>query len=167
MFFLPLAIPLSASLTGRSLDFFPPQYVLPGIIAFSFGLLTAILALINRPKLALLTIVVLTASTVEIADFKVLPKLESQISARPLARELLKINPLGDEIATHNIPRAWRYGLDFYLNRDLPEWTPASKGPRWVAGNIAAEPEFTDHYRIQLDEIAEANKFRVCLYWKK
>jgi hypothetical protein len=111
--------------------------------------------------------VVLIATTLDIANFTALPKLDSQISARPLARELLKLNPAGDDIATYDLPRAWHYGLNFYLNRDLPEWMPASKGPRWVAGNIAADPEFAARYRVQLDELAEANKFRVCLYEKK
>jgi hypothetical protein len=167
IFFLPLAVPLSLQMAGHSMDVFPHEYFLPGVVIFGFGLLTVIFTLKKRPKEAFVFIVLLIACSVEIANFKILPGLDAAISSRPLARELLKVNPAGDDVGTYDIPRAWRYGLDFYLNRDLQEWTPASKGPKWVAGNISAEPEFESRYRVQLDEIAEANKFRICLYQKK
>jgi 4-amino-4-deoxy-L-arabinose transferase-like glycosyltransferase len=165
--FLPLAVPLFLQIAGRGMDVFPREYFLLGVVVFVLGLLTVIFTLKKRPREAFVFIVVLIACSVEIANFKVLPDLDATISSRPLARELLKVNPAGDDVGTYDIPRAWRYGLDFYLNRDLPEWTPASNSTNWVAGNIAVEPEFENRYRVQLDEIAEANKFRVCLYQKK
>jgi hypothetical protein len=93
--------------------------------------------------------------------------LDSQISARPLARKILEANPSGEDVATYDIPRAWHYGLNFYLNRDLPEWTTDSKASEWVAGNIATDPQFQLRYDVQLDETARANRFQVCLYRKK
>jgi hypothetical protein len=145
-------------------DIFRPEYMLATVVAFGGGVLTAIFAVTKCPRAALLAIVLLITADVEIANFKILPRLDSQISSRPLARELLKASPSGEDVGVYDIPRAWRYGLNFYLHRDLPEWTPGSAEPAWVAGNISSDTQFQLRYRIMLDELAEANKFRVCLY---
>ena len=167
VFFLPLAIPLSLEITGGTLDIFRPEYVLAGLVAFGCGLATVLFAMMKRPRAAFVLVVLLITSTVEIANFKILPRLDRQISSRWLASELLNASPSSGDVATYDIPRAWHYGLNFYLQRDLPEWTPGSSEPRWVAGSIASDPGFQLHYDVQLDEIAEANGFRVCLYRRK
>ena len=167
LFFFPLAIPLAIEMTGGSLDMFRPEYVLPGLVAFGCGVITVLFALTKRPRAAFLAVVLLITSVVEIANFKILPRLDSQISSRPLARKLLEANPSGEDVATYDIPSAWQYGLNFYLNRDLPEWTPDSRDPQWVAGSIATDPQFQLRYEVQLDEIAQANRFQVCLYRRK
>jgi hypothetical protein len=164
---LPLAIPLSVEMTGGSLDIFRPEYVLAGLVAFSCGVATVMFAITKRPRAAFLLIVLLITSTVEIANFKILPRLDRKFSSRSLASELLNANISSGDVATYDIPRAWHYGLNFYMHRDLPEWTPGSSEPRWVAGSIATDPEFQLHYDVRLDEIAEANGFQVCLYRRK
>jgi 4-amino-4-deoxy-L-arabinose transferase-like glycosyltransferase len=167
IFFFPLAIPLYVEVTGGTLEMFRPEYFLPGLVAFACGVVTVGLALTKRPREAFLALAMLITSTVEIANFKILPRMDSQISSRPLARELLGANPPAEDVATYDIPRAWHYGLNFYLNRDLPEWTPDSRKPQWVAGSIATDPQFQLHYEVQLDETAEANRYQVCLYRRK
>jgi len=165
--FFPLAIPLSVELAGGTLDIIRPEYVLAGLVAFGCGLATVLFAMMKRPRAAVVLVVLLMTSTVEIAYFKILSRLDRQISSRSLASELLNASPSSGDVATYDIPRAWHYGLNFYLQRDLPEWTPGSSAPRWVAGSIASDPGFQLHYDVQLDEIAEANGFRVCLYRRK
>jgi len=165
--FFPLAIPLSVELAGGTLDIFRPEYVLAGLVAFGCGLATVIFGMTKRPRAAFLLIVLLTTSLVEIANFKILPRLDRQISSRSLASKLLNASASSGDVATYDIPRAWHYGLNFYLNRDLPEWTPGSSEPRWVAGSIATDPGFQLRYDVQLDEIAEANGFQVCLYRRR
>jgi 4-amino-4-deoxy-L-arabinose transferase-like glycosyltransferase len=167
IFFFPLAIPLSVALRGNTLEIFRPEYFLPAVVAFGCGFMTVIFALMKRPRMAFLSVVLLITATVEIANFKILPLLDSQVSARALARELLRADPSGADVATYDIPRAWKYGLNFYLNRDLPEWTPDSKDSQWVVGSIATDPRFQARYEIQLNEISEANRFQVCLYRRK
>jgi 4-amino-4-deoxy-L-arabinose transferase-like glycosyltransferase len=167
IFFFPLAIPLYVEMTGGTLEMFRPEYFLPGLVAFGCGVVTVGLALAKRPREAFLALVLLITSTVEVAIIKILPRIDSQISSRPLARELLGANPPAEDVATYDIPRAWHYGLNFYLNRDLPEWTPGSREPQWVAGSIATDPQFQVHYEVQLDEIAEANRYQVCVYRRK
>jgi hypothetical protein len=170
LFFFPLAIPVVVEMTGGTLAMFRPEYVLPALVAFGFGVAAVVLAMTKRPTAAFVSVVFLITMVVEIANFKVLPQLDRQISSRPLAREILAANPSGQDVATYDIPRAWHYGLNFYLNRDLPEWTPESpesKNKQWVAGNIATDPQFQLTYQVQLDEIARANRFQVCVYRKK
>jgi 4-amino-4-deoxy-L-arabinose transferase-like glycosyltransferase len=167
VFFLPLAIPLSVKLTGGVQDIFRPEYVLPGLVAFGCGVVTVVFAMTHRPRAAFVVLALLITSLVGISNFTILPRIDSQISSRPLALELLHVTPYGGDVATYDIPRAWHYGLNFYLHRDLPEWTPNLGEPQWVAGSIATDPEFQLHYQIQLDVTAEANGFRVCLYRRK
>jgi 4-amino-4-deoxy-L-arabinose transferase-like glycosyltransferase len=170
LFFFPLAIPVVVEMTGGTLAMFRPEYVLPALVAFGFGVAAVVLAMTKRPRAAFVSVVLLITTAVEIANFKVLPQLDSQISSRPLAREIMVADPSGEDVATYDIPRAWHYGLDFYLNRDLPEWTPESpdsKDKQWIAGNIAADPQFQLRYEVRLDEIAQANRFQVCMYRKK
>ncbi|HEX2711077.1 MAG TPA: hypothetical protein VHM88_02485, partial [Candidatus Acidoferrales bacterium] len=35
----------------------------------------------------------------------------------------------------------WRYGLNFYLRRALPEWTPQSPRPGWLYTSAAGLAE--------------------------
>ena len=128
--FLALAIPLSIELTGGSLDMFRHEYVPAGLVAFGCGVVVVVLARRKHPRAALLAIVFSITSIVEIANFKILPRVESQFSSRPLARELLRADPSGEDVGVYDIPRAWHYGLNFYLHRDLPEWTPGSREPQ-------------------------------------
>jgi hypothetical protein len=158
--FLPLALPLAGIFPNLS----RPEYLLASGVGVCGAILMVILAMAKRPRAALLVIVLLITSLVEIADIKVLPQLDTQISSRALAQELLRDNPTGENVGVYDIPRAWHYGLNFYLNRDLPEWTPDSGDLRWVAGSISTDFQFQERYQIVLDEIAEANKFQVCLY---
>ena len=164
VFFLPLAIPLYLERAGGMSDVFRPEYFTGALAAFGCGVLTVILALAKRSRAAFLVVVVLITSVVEIVNIRIMTRMDSQISSRALARELLQASPSGDDVGVYDIPREWHYGLNFYLNRDLPEWTPDSKDTKWVAGSVATDPQFQVRYQIQLDEIAEANKFQVRLY---
>ena len=72
------------------------------------------------------------AATVEVANFALLPTLDSQLSARQLAREILKTDPSGGNVSEYHLPRNAKYGMEFYLDRELPEWVPGSGNPEWI-----------------------------------
>lgn len=72
----------------------------------------------------------LTASVVAANAF-VLPVVEGRYSARPYA-QFLRNDPHPDRIFTYQLPRAWNYGLAFYFNRELPEWSPNDPDPAFV-----------------------------------
>jgi 4-amino-4-deoxy-L-arabinose transferase-like glycosyltransferase len=68
---------------------------------------------------------------VEAANLAILPKVESRYSARPYA-EFLRNDARPNRIFTYQLPRAWNYGLAFYFNRELPEWSPSDPDPALV-----------------------------------
>lgn len=148
-----------SKLPGYILPAVPPLFILLGSRASR--LIKPDSAVKNRRWTAFLAAVLLMVFLVEAANFLILPRLDRQISSRSLARELLKANPSGEDVAIHDIPRAWRYGLNFYLRRDLPEWMPGSAEPEWVVSGIVDVPELQLHYKIQFQEVSGKNPVRV------
>jgi 4-amino-4-deoxy-L-arabinose transferase-like glycosyltransferase len=69
--------------------------------------------------------------SVEAANLEVLPLVEGRYSARPYA-EFLRNDAHPDRIFTYQLPRAWNYGLAFYFNRELPEWSSSDPDPAFV-----------------------------------
>jgi len=62
------------------------------------------------------------ALLVEIAGARILPELDPFISARPHA-QLLRNDRRPERIFIFRLNRSWSYGLAFYLDRELPEWS--------------------------------------------
>jgi 4-amino-4-deoxy-L-arabinose transferase-like glycosyltransferase len=161
---LVFASPLAATGIGA----FPyPQHTLTFAVTFVGGALTVGLAFMRRPRAAFLVIVVLITSIVVLANLTVLPQMDAQISARPLAEQLLQANPEDGDIAIYDIPRPWHFGLNFYLGRDLPQWTAGSGDPKWIVGSIFIDQRIGARYKLQLDELCEDNLLRVCSFRRK
>jgi 4-amino-4-deoxy-L-arabinose transferase-like glycosyltransferase len=133
------AIPLAFAIFGGS-HRFPPGYLPAEFVVFLFGIVIVILAFKSRAGEALLFVALFATATVEIANFVLLPGLDNQFSARQLARNILKTDPSGGNVAVYHLPRAWKYGMDFYLNRDLLEWEPGSGEPEWILGGRLLPP---------------------------
>src|ERR1700731_3809948 len=83
---------------------------------------------------ALLISALLVAVLVEIAGARLLPAIDPFISARPHA-QLLQNDRRPDRIFTYRLNRSWSYGLAFYLNRELPEWSPQDPQPALILTN--------------------------------
>jgi 4-amino-4-deoxy-L-arabinose transferase-like glycosyltransferase len=66
-----------------------------------------------------------------VAGFGLLPRLDPFISARWHA-QLLRNDRHPERIFIYYLPRAWDYGLAFYLGRELPEWSPTDPNPALV-----------------------------------
>jgi 4-amino-4-deoxy-L-arabinose transferase-like glycosyltransferase len=126
------AILFAVDLLGRLLRGFPAGYLSAAVIVFLFGIAILLFAMKSRPRQAFLLVAALAISAVEIANSNLLPRLDGRISARQLAASLLKLDPTGRNIATYHLPRSWQYGMNFYMNRELPEWTPGSGEPEWI-----------------------------------
>ncbi len=75
----------------------------------------------NRGFLTVSLIVV--ALLVGIAGVAILPRLDPFVSARWHA-QLLQNDRHPDRVFTYRLPRSWVFGLQFYLRRELPEWSP-------------------------------------------
>ena len=143
-------IPFAIETIERMRDGFAAGYSLTALVVFLFGIAIVLFAMKSRPKVAFLLVVVLVVVAVEIANFAILPKLDERISARQLARSILKTDPGGGNVAIYQIPRSWQYGMNFYLNRDLPEWTPGSGEPDWILAYRALPLGST--YEMKVDE---------------
>lgn len=57
-------------------------------------------------------------------------RMEAQLSARGILRvaPMPGTESLLDHVAVYRLPRGIRYGLNFYLHREIPEWDPAKAG---------------------------------------
>ena len=51
------------------------------------------------------------------------PHLDPLLSPRTVARRVQE-TATTEDLAVYRLHRAWNFGLDYYLNRDLPEWSP-------------------------------------------
>jgi hypothetical protein len=65
-------------------------------------------------------------------NIEILPKVDPFLSPRKAARATPREALKGANLAILDMNRSWEYGLDFYLDRALPEWTPATPAPGWV-----------------------------------
>ncbi len=112
----------------------PNQVVAWVVPLFLGGLVIAVLGL-RRPAAALLVAAALMTGLVEAANQRALPRLDKYVSPRVAARAG-QIPPwTAENISVYRLRRAWRYGLNFYLHQELPDWTPRSARPGWVYTN--------------------------------
>ncbi len=162
-----LATNWGAIFLGGIEEFFPNQHILAGFVVALLGVGIVLLAVMKRPVAAFLLITVLVASTVEFANFALLPRLDNQISSRPLAERLIREGVSGDDLAIYELPRSWKYGLDYYMNRELPEWVPGKSEPEWILGGAQSDLLTSIRYKIERDESRRGVPFTLFLYHRK
>ena len=113
----------------------PHQVVAWVVPLFLGGLAIAVLGLRRRPAAALLAAAALMTGLVEAANQRALPRLDKYVSPRVAARAVQIPPGTAENISVYRLRRAWRYGLNFYLHQELPDWTPRSARPGWVYTN--------------------------------
>jgi len=85
----------------------------------------AVYALRRRLNEAIFVAASTTALLILIANRLILPGTDTLVSPRPAAMWAIQGHSLSaDDIAVYALPRAYGYGLDYYFNATLPEWTP-------------------------------------------
>lgn len=104
--------------------------VICALLAVGGGVAISLLAS-KYQRTAIWVSLVLVSVVVVVAGVAVLPKLDRYYSARA-AGTMLRQDLRPDRLFVYNIPRAWQYGLIFYLGRELPEWSPADREPGLV-----------------------------------
>ena len=69
--------------------------------------------------------------------------LDGRYSARPAVRSAMIVwkDYSPTESSAYKLTRSFQYGLNFYFNRELPEWSPDRGGPGWVFALSSAETE--------------------------
>ena len=128
-----------------------PEYAIAGGLAFVFGLTVVMFSVRRRATAALIALVLLVASGIIVANTVVLPKLDSRISARQVASRLREVDPSLSKVYTYQLSRNWQYGLNFYLNRELPEWRAGSGQPEWILGMLPNR-EIQNDYDLQIEQ---------------
>jgi 4-amino-4-deoxy-L-arabinose transferase-like glycosyltransferase len=105
------------------------------IVASFGGVAIAVLGLFRKRE-ALTVSFFLVAFCVETAGSFVLPALDPLLSAR-FHGNLLRNSRYPDRIFTFKLARSWQYGLNFYLQREIPEWVPSD----WQAALVLTTPQ--------------------------
>ncbi len=108
-----------------------PVVLLPHLVLGALGGLgVALLALLRRPTAALLAAAFLLALQIEgAAGGSLTEQFDVKVSPRKAAQAL---PGAPQQVFVYRVHRAWHYGLNFYLHRELQEWTPESPRPAWV-----------------------------------
>jgi hypothetical protein len=73
------------------------------------------------------------------ANRLILPVADTIVSSRPAALWMLRGHTIhASDVAVYHLPRAYGYGLDYYFNTTLPDWTPENTSARIVFCGAAA-----------------------------
>ena len=131
---------LAALPLGRWLNRLPPEtraslvnHLIPWLaVAAAGGVLIAALALARRPCAGVVVSCLLFAGLAEVGSLRFLPQLDAALSARAPAEVLASSAEVRQNLLAFEVPRDWRYGLDFYLGREIQDWNPQVTGPAWV-----------------------------------
>ena len=117
------------------------------IIVIIGGIAIALLGFL-RNRAAFLLSFFLVALCVELAGVRVLPALDPFISAR-FHGELLRNIRYPNRVFTFHLTRSWQYGLNFYLEREIPEWSPRDAGAALVLTTPQGLDEIRKSGRVQ------------------
>jgi 4-amino-4-deoxy-L-arabinose transferase-like glycosyltransferase len=163
--FLALAAPLAkpALETARVLHIANLRVLVAvSVLAVAGGLCILALSLLKRPKAAFIGIVLLMTALVEISSVGILPQIDRLISSRQLARTILSYGQSTPTVAEYKLPRAWDYGLNYYLGTELREWAPASPRPDWIVTTPEAALEIQEN-GVQIQEVNPISAPRIML----
>jgi len=129
------------------LDYSPPAPLGAIIVTVAFcGIVASFLGALKKTVPALLLcVVVLLAAIVFSLSGDALWSLDKGISSRTAASfawESLK-DSSNRQIFVYGLRRANVYGLNFYLHRDLQNWTPNQHQPGWILTNYEGRDRLT------------------------
>ena len=90
--------------------------------------IVAILALLTRKRyvVAVITGSVAWLCLLILTTSGPLRSIDPWFSSRPIAFEVLRDRQIAAEVRTLGLQRAWKFGLNFYLRRELQEWDPST-----------------------------------------
>lgn len=120
---------------------FPPGLMESMVLAILGGIVIAGLGFQRRARAALLLAALCVTCVMGLATTRTLPWMDDLLSARAAARAL-KAQPGALQNAyAFRLHRAGHFGLNFYLQHELPEWRPETPRPTWVFTNSVGAAE--------------------------
>ncbi len=97
------------------------------------GLLIVVLAFAARnPLRSVVLSAIWMGVLVAAVSWFFLPRVSPYLSARDAACSATRLLPPGATPQTYQLSRDWVYGLDFYLGRELTEWSASQPRPAWI-----------------------------------
>lgn len=127
-----------AGVTGYRLSKLPSQWeamprseIVVWITAImTVGLMVSALGWARRYQASLTLAAVLMAALIAGVNLRIAPQIEKELSPRAAARVIQREARVGENVAVYRLHRAWQYGLNYYLHRELPAWQPGSGATR-------------------------------------
>jgi hypothetical protein len=135
-----LTFPVLCLIAGRWLRQLPPESglteprALLGLITVATigGIACAVLALAGRTRAGVAGAAALSAILMAAVQVQVVPRVDAYVSARTAAKTTPAEARGAADLAIFGMDASWRYGLNFYLQRELPEWKPGAARPTWI-----------------------------------
>lgn len=148
---------------GINFEFEGPAYAAL-VLAAAFSLLIFALALRKMCQAVVVTVCVMIALLLAIANQLVIPIVDSQISSRTVSRAALAAS---SDIKTYKLHRAWQFGLDFYAHREVPLWAPADPEPAVLVTSLEGFAELEKLGRIRLGNAKFFSPRAVLVFFKR
>ncbi len=104
------------------------------------GALIAVIGVVKRWQAALVLSAALAVCLIEASNLQFLPGLDPYLSARQAGQKFAG-HERPEALGVFRLPRAWEYGLNFYLEQELPEWTASNPRDTLVYTNGAGVME--------------------------
>ena len=112
--------------------------------ALACGIVAGVLALGRKLQGAVCSVAFTTVILLLLTNYSLMPRLDELVSTRPMALGIKARYPTEpDNVAVFKLPRSYEYGLDYYFQRGLPEWTPDNGDTRLIFSSKQGLDQFT------------------------
>ena len=138
------------------------ETVIPGIALV--GIATSVLALWRRTMGAVVLTAFLLAMQLWWVTARTPKYFAHYISAREAARGVGG-EPARENVYVYKVHRAWKYGLEFYQRKELPEWKDDTPLPAWVfTTQVGIEEMEAKERKVSVVEEKSGNAMLVYVY---
>jgi 4-amino-4-deoxy-L-arabinose transferase-like glycosyltransferase len=129
-------------------DYYPSKDFRVELLIFILGAAIALLAFKKRVMAGFAVMALTVIAAVEMANFVVLPEIDSAVSYRQLATKLLRDGASGRDLSLYRVSRETEYGLNYYFDCELPIWVPGKSEPEWILVRLPMDTQIARRYDV-------------------